>query len=87
MALAIKNLPVNAEDTGDMGSIPGWEDPLEEGMATHSNILVWRIPWTEDLAVDGSKVRQCRTQLSDLASTYTRTRAYYSHFFKDSFPI
>jgi len=26
----------------------GWEDPLEKGMATHSSILVWRIPWTED---------------------------------------
>ena len=26
----------------------GWEDPLEEGMATHSSILVWRIPRTED---------------------------------------
>ena len=26
----------------------GWEDPLEKGMATHSNILVWRIPWTEE---------------------------------------
>ena len=25
----------------------GWEDPLEEGMATHSSILSWRIPWTE----------------------------------------
>ena len=25
----------------------GWEDPLEEGMATHFNILAWRIPWTE----------------------------------------
>ena len=25
----------------------GWEDPLEEGMATHSRILAWRIPWTE----------------------------------------
>ena len=25
-----------------------WEDPLEEGMATHSGILVWRIPWTEE---------------------------------------
>ena len=24
-----------------------WEDPLEEGMATHSSILAWRIPWTE----------------------------------------
>ena len=28
----------------------GREDPLEEGMATHSSILAWRIPWTEDLA-------------------------------------
>ena len=27
---------------------PGWEDPLEEGLATHSSILAWRIPWTED---------------------------------------
>ena len=26
----------------------GWEDPLEEEMATYSNILAWRIPWTED---------------------------------------
>ena len=28
--------------------IPGWEDPLEKDMATHSSILAWRIPWTED---------------------------------------
>ena len=27
----------------------GWEDPLEEGMATHSSILAWRIPWTNSL--------------------------------------
>ena len=27
----------------------GWEDPLEQGMATHSSILAWRIPWTEEL--------------------------------------
>ena len=26
----------------------GWEDPLEEGMATHSSILAWGIPWTEE---------------------------------------
>ena len=31
-------------------SIPGWEDPLEEGMATHSSILAWEIPWTRSLA-------------------------------------
>ena len=33
---------------GDVGSVPGQEDPLEKGMATHSTILTWRIPWTED---------------------------------------
>ena len=27
---------------------PGWEDPLEEEMATHSSILAWEIPWTEE---------------------------------------
>ena len=32
----------------DLGSIPVWEDPLEKGMATHSSILAWRIPWTEE---------------------------------------
>ena len=34
----------SACNAGDLGSIPGWEDPLEEGMATHSSILAWRIP-------------------------------------------
>ena len=32
----------------DLGFIPGSEDPLEEGMATHCCILAWRIPWTEE---------------------------------------
>ena len=32
---------------GDPGSVLGWEDPLEKGMATHSSILAWSIPWTE----------------------------------------
>ena len=31
---------------GDLGSIPGLEDPLEKGKATHSSILAWRTPWT-----------------------------------------
>ena len=34
-------------NAGGEDSIPGWEDPLEEGMATHPSILAWRIPWTE----------------------------------------
>ena len=44
----VKNLPINAGDIRDVDSILGQEDPLEEGMATHSSILVWRIPWTEE---------------------------------------
>ena len=33
----------------------GQKDPLEEGMATHSNILAWRIPWTEQPGTWGRK--------------------------------
>ena len=33
---------------GDLGSIPHWEDLLEESVGTHSSILAWRIPWTEE---------------------------------------
>ena len=33
-------------NVGDLGLIPGWEDSLEKGKATHSSILAWRIPWT-----------------------------------------
>ena len=48
-ALAVENLPANAGDKRDVGSGRSLdqEDPLEEGMETHSNILVWRIPWAE----------------------------------------
>ena len=48
MVLVVKNPPVNAGDIRNVGSIPGLEDPLEEGMATHSSILAWRSPWTEE---------------------------------------
>ena len=35
-------------NAGDLGFIPGWKHSLEKGMATHSSILAWRIPWTEE---------------------------------------
>ena len=38
----------SACDMGNLGLSPGWEDPLEKGMATHSSILAWIIPWTEE---------------------------------------
>ena len=41
VVLEVKNPPANA---GDTSSVLGWEDPREEGMATHSRILAWWIP-------------------------------------------
>ena len=48
MALVVKNTLANAGDIRDVGSILGWEDPLEEGMVTYSSIPAWRIPWIEE---------------------------------------
>ena len=48
MALSVKNSPTNAGDTGDRVPSLGQENPLEEELATHSSILAWRIPWTEE---------------------------------------
>ena len=45
VAQMVKNLPAMWETW--VQSL-GWGDPLEKGMATHSSILVWRIPWTEE---------------------------------------
>ena len=45
LALVVKNSPANA---GDVGLTSSQEDPLEEGMATHSSVLAWRIPRTEE---------------------------------------
>ena len=42
----VKNLPATWET---WVQFLGWDDPLEKGMATHSSILAWRIPWTEEL--------------------------------------
>ena len=45
VAHVVKNLPAMQET-----QVPslGWEDPLEKGMATHTSIVAWRIPWTEE---------------------------------------
>ena len=45
VAQMVKNLPAMHET---WVRFLGWEDPLEEGMATHSSILAWRIRWTEE---------------------------------------
>ena len=51
VAQIVKNLPAMQETW--VGSL-GQEDPLEKGMATHSSILAWRIPWTERSLTDYS---------------------------------
>ena len=45
---AVKNLPVMQETQGTWVRSLDWEDPLEEGRATHSSIFAWRIPRTEE---------------------------------------
>ena len=49
VALMVRNPPANAGDLRDAGLFPGSGRSLEEGKATHSSILAWRIPWTEEL--------------------------------------
>ena len=44
----VKNLPANARDARDVGLITGSGRSLEEGMATHSSILIWETLWTEE---------------------------------------
>ena len=41
------DMPTNTGNIRDMVHFLGWEDPMEKSMANHSNILAWRIPWTE----------------------------------------
>ena len=45
VAQMVEHLPAMQET---WVGFPGWEDPLEKGMTTHSSILAWRIPWTEE---------------------------------------
>ena len=44
----VKNLPAIQKSQEMQVCSLGQEDPLEEGMATHSSILTWRVPWTEE---------------------------------------
>ena len=64
MARSVKNLPAMQETR--VQSL-GWEDPLEEGIETHSSILAWRIQWTQkpgELQSMGSKELETSEQLT-----------------------
>ena len=58
----VKNLPANA---GDVGLIPGLRRSPREGNDTHSSILAWRIPWTEEPGGLQSMALQSQTQFSN----------------------
>ena len=56
-----------------------WEDPLEKGMATHSSILAWRIPWTEEPGVHGvtkSQIRLSTHFFKHDCSSHNKVQAY-----------
>ena len=60
-------------NAGDSGLSQGQEDPLEKGMATHSSILTWRIPWTEP---GGLQSRESQRVRHDWACTCTHTHTH-----------
>ena len=69
MVLVVKNLPATQE-TPEMQILSlDWKDPLEEGMATHSSVLAWRIPWTEEpgrlQSMGSQRVRHLRAKKID----------------------
>ena len=75
VAQLIKNLPAMQETPG---RFLGWEDPLEKGMATHSSILAWRIPWTEEPGGLQSMGSQESDTTEELAHTYTQDGPCYA---------
>ena len=68
MAQMVKHLPTMQKTR--VQSL-GWEDLLEKEMATHSSILAWEIPWTEEPGRPQSmEVAKSRTRLSDVTLTF-----------------
>ena len=66
----VKNLLAEAQATGDASSIPGWGRTLEEKVATHSNILAWKIPWTR---------RAWQATVYGVAKNRTRLSTQHNH--------
>ena len=68
-----------AHNAGDLGSVLGWEDPLEEGMATRYRILAWRIPWPEEPG--GLQSVGCKeSDMTERLSTAQHTRCFGGNF-------
>ena len=78
-----KESACNAGDTRDAGSVPGGEDPLKKEMATHSSILAWEIPWTEESSrwhsPQGCRVRHDLGHMLTSVHMETYTLSYNLH--------
>ena len=73
----VKNPPVNAGDTEEAGLIPGSGRSLEEEMATHSSVLAWIIPWTEESGrLQSLRVTKSQTRLS----THMQAHLLLTHY-------
>ena len=78
MVLVVKNLPANAGNVRDVVQSLGWEDPLEEGMVTHSSILAWKISMDREawrttahrVAESWTWLKQLNTHVHDEQSGY-----------------
>ena len=73
VVLVVKNSPANAGDTRDADQ----KDPIERGMAIHSCILAWRIPWTEETGGLWSIGSQSQTRLKWLSTHMNDYTQYY----------
>ena len=74
----VKSLPTNA---GDAGSIPGSGRSLEKEMATHSSVLAWRIPWTEESGgLQSMGSQRDMTELATLTPRCTHMHLYICMF-------
>ena len=89
VALVIKNPPADAggrQETRVQSLV--WENPLGEGLAIHSNILAWRISWTEELGgLPSIGSQRVGHDWSNSARMHSHTQAVTKFFFMGTFPI
>ena len=78
---AIKNL-LPVQETWVLSLI--WEDPREEGMATHSSIPAWRIPWTEDPGSYSPGAKKRQTRLKRQSAHHIQYSAKLNKYYYDN---
>ena len=77
----VKNSPLVQETQETQVGYLGWEDPLEEGRATHSSILAWKIPQTEEPTHSNQRVAPCLQLKKSPCSSKDPTQPKKEYFF------